>query len=98
MSVMSLSGRASIGDGAWFRQLLELHAVEGPDRITADLSRLSSMDWWAAQFLLWVSQVVRRRGGMLEVTGARPPAVARLLNAEIIGERQGGHGHYEPIP
>jgi hypothetical protein len=71
-AVMSLSGRASIEDCTWFRQLLRVHAVRGPGRIMVDLSRLSSMDWWAAQILLWVGQVVSRQGGALEVAYARP--------------------------
>jgi anti-anti-sigma regulatory factor len=96
-AVVSLSGRASIGDCTWFRQLLELHAARGPGRIMVDLSRLWSMDWWAAQILLWVSQVVSRQGGVLEVVSARP-AVARLLNAEITGAPGGGKGSCEPIP
>jgi anti-anti-sigma regulatory factor len=97
-AVVALSGQATIGDCTWFRLLLKLHAARGPGRITVDLSRLSSMDWWVAQILLWVGQVVSRQGGLLEVASARP-AVARLLNsagAELplnltsVGSRQRG--------
>lgn len=84
-AMVSLSGRASIGDCAWFRQLLEIHAAQGPGRIMMDLSGLSFMDWWSAQILLWVDRVVSRRGGTLEMTSAQP-AVARLLGAQLTRE------------
>jgi anti-anti-sigma factor len=77
--VVSLAGRASIGDCAWFRQLLELQAAQEPARIVVDLSRLSSMDWWAALILLWVGRVIDRRGGKL-VLASPQPAVARALS------------------
>lgn len=80
-AAVSLSGRANIGNCTWFRQLLELHAARGPGRIVVDLSGLSSMDWWAAQILLWVGQVVSRQGGVLELASARSD-VARLLDAD----------------
>jgi hypothetical protein len=47
--------------------------------------------------VLWVGEVVRRHGGVLQVAYARP-AVARLLNAEAVGEPRGGKGGYEPLP
>ncbi len=79
-AVVSLAGAAGVGDAAWFHQLLELHAARGPERIVIDLSRLSSMDWWAALILPWVGRVVSRRGGTL-VLASPQPAVARLLQA-----------------
>lgn len=79
-AVVSLTGRAGIGDRAWFRQLLDLHAAQGPGRLVVDLSRLSAMDWWVALILLWVGSVVSRRGGVL-VLASPQPAVARLLKA-----------------
>ncbi len=79
-AVVSLAGAAGVGDGAWFRQLLELHATREPQRLVVDLSRLSSLDWWAALMLLWVGRVVSRRGGTL-VLASPQPAVARLLHA-----------------
>ena len=47
-AVVSLAARADIADGARFRQLLKLPEAQGPGRIIVDLSRLSSIDWWAA--------------------------------------------------
>ena len=79
-TIVSLSGRAAVEDGAWFRRLLEVQAVGGPTRMVVDLSRLSSMDWWAALMLMWVARVVRRRGGML-VLAAPLPTVATLLES-----------------
>jgi anti-anti-sigma factor len=79
-AVMTLSGRAGIADAAWFRQLLELPEAQGSGRIVLDLSRLSSIDWWAALILLWVGRMVSRRGGTL-VLASPQPAVARLLAA-----------------
>lgn len=79
-AVVSLAGRAGIGEPAWFRQLLELQAAHGKSRIVIDLSRLSSMDWWVALMLLWVGRVVSRRGGTLVLVSPQP-AVARLLKA-----------------
>jgi anti-sigma B factor antagonist len=78
--VASLVGRAGIRRSAWVRRLLELQASEGQRRIVVDLSRLSSMDWWAALMLLWVGRVVGRRGGVL-VLAVPQPAVARVLEA-----------------
>lgn len=77
-AVVSLAGRAGIGDRAWFRHLLELQAAREPGRLVVDLSRLSAMDWWAAMMLLWVGQVVSRRGGLL-VLACPQPDVALLL-------------------
>lgn len=79
-AVVTLAGRAGIADADWFRQLLELPEAQGSGRIVLDLSRLSSIDWWAALFLLWVGRVVSRRGGTL-VLASPQPAVARLLDA-----------------
>ncbi len=79
-AVVSLAGRAGIGDCAWVRLLLERQAVQGPARMVVDLSRLSSMDWWVALILLWAGRVVSRRGGEL-VLASPQPAVARLLKA-----------------
>ena len=76
-AVVSLAGRAGIGDGAWLRLLLER---QGHGHIVVDLSRLSSMDWWVALILVWTGRVVSRRGGVL-LLAAPQPAVARLLNA-----------------
>lgn len=84
-SVVSLAGRAGIAEPAWFRQLLELQAAQGSSRIVIDLSRLLSMDWWAALMLLWVGRVVSRRGGTL-VLASPQPAVARLLQAADAGQ------------
>lgn len=78
--VVSLSGRAAVENGAWFRRLLEVQAAGGPTRMVVDVSRLSSMDWWAVLMLMWVARVVRRRGGML-VLAAPLPAVATLLES-----------------
>jgi anti-anti-sigma factor len=78
-AVVSLAGQASIGDCAWFQQLLELQAAQEPTRIVVDLSRLSSMDWWATLILLWVGRVIGRRGGSL-VLASPQPAVARALS------------------
>lgn len=78
--VVSLAGRAVIGDCAWFHQLLDLHGASGPGPVIIDLSELRSMDWWAAQILLWAGRVVNRRGGTLVLASPQPP-VARLLSA-----------------
>jgi anti-anti-sigma regulatory factor len=78
--VVSLAGRAAIGDCAWIRLLLERKAEQVRGRMVVDLSRLSSMDWWVALILIWVGRVVSRRGGVL-MLAAPQPAVARLLNA-----------------
>jgi anti-sigma B factor antagonist len=76
-----VSGRAGVEDGAWFRRLLEVQAAgAAPTRIIVDLSRLSSMDWWAALILLWVARVMYRRGGALMLASPRP-AVAALLRS-----------------
>jgi anti-anti-sigma factor len=83
-AVVSLAGQAGI-DRAWFRELLELQTARAPDRMVVDLSRLSSMDWWAVLMLLWVARVVTRRGGTL-VLASPQPAVAQLLNSA--GARQ----------
>jgi anti-sigma B factor antagonist len=77
-TVVSLAGRADLADAAWFRQLLAL--PDAPGRIILDLSRLSSIDWWAALILLWAGRMVSRRGGTL-VLASPQPAVARLLRA-----------------
>ena len=78
--MVSLAGRAGIGDCAWIRMLLERQAEQGHERVIVDLSRLSSMDWRVAFILIWAGRVVSRRGGML-MLAAPQPAVARLLNA-----------------
>ena len=79
-AVVSLAGRAGIGDCAWIRMLLERQAEQGHGRVVVDLSRLSSMDWWVALILIWAGRVISRRGGVL-MLAAPQPAVARLLNA-----------------
>jgi anti-anti-sigma factor len=79
-SVVSLAGKANIGDYAWVELLLGLQAAHGCRRLVVDLSRLSSMDWWVALLLLWASQVVSRRGATL-ILASPQPAVARMLNA-----------------
>ena len=79
-AVVSLAGRAGIGDCAWIRMLLERQAEQGHGRVVVDLSRLSSMDWWVALILIWAGRVVSRRGGVL-MLAAPQPAVARVLNA-----------------
>jgi len=77
-AVVTLAGRAGIADAAWFRRLLELPEARESGRIILDLSRLSSIDWWAALILLWVGRMVSRRGGTL-VLASPQPALARLL-------------------
>lgn len=84
-AVVTLGGRASIADAARFRQLLELPEVHESGRIILDLSRLSSIDWWAALILLWVGRMVSRRGGTL-VLASPQPAVARLLTTAGAGQ------------
>lgn len=84
-AVVSLAGRVGITDAAWFHQLLELPEAQGPGRVILDLSRLSSIDWWAVLILLWVGRIVRRRGGTL-VLASPQPAVARLLKASGAGQ------------
>ena len=79
-AVVSLAGRADIGDCAWIRPLLERQAEQGYERVVVDLSRLSSMDWWVALILIWAGRVVSRRGGVL-MLAAPQPAVAQLLMA-----------------
>jgi anti-anti-sigma factor len=79
-AVVSLAGRAGIGDCAWIRMLLERQAEQGHGRVVVDLSRLSSMDWWVALILIWAGRVISRLGGVL-MLAAPQPAVARLLNA-----------------
>jgi anti-anti-sigma regulatory factor len=78
--VVSLAGRAGIGDCAWIRLLLERQAEQGQGCVVVDLSRLASMDWWVALILVWAGRVVSRRGGVL-MLAAPQPAVARLLTA-----------------
>ena len=78
-AVVTLAGRAGIADAAWFRRLLELPEARESGRIILDLSRLSSIDWWATLILLWVGRMVSRRGGTL-VLASPQPAVARQLN------------------
>ena len=77
-AVVTLAGRAGIADAAWFRRLLELPESHESGRVIVDLSRLSSIDWWATLILLWVGRTVSRRGGTL-VLASPQPAVARLL-------------------
>jgi anti-anti-sigma regulatory factor len=79
-SVVSLSGRAGIGDCAWMPMLLGLEAARGRGRVLVDLSRLTAMDWSVAIMLMWAGRVVTRRGGALALVSPQP-AVARLLNA-----------------
>jgi anti-anti-sigma factor len=79
-AVVSLAGRADIGDCAWIRPLLERQAEQGYERVVVDLSRLSSMDWWVALILIWAGRVISRRGGVLMLAGPQP-AVAQLLEA-----------------
>lgn len=79
-AVVSLAGRAGIGDCAWIRLLLERQAEQGYGRVVVDLSRLSSMDWWVALILIWAGRVISRRGGVL-MLAAPQPAVAQLLQA-----------------
>ena len=79
-AVVSLAGRADIGDCAWIRPLLERQAEQGYERVVVDLSRLSSMDWWVALILIWAGRVISRRGGVL-MLAAPQPAVAQLLTA-----------------
>ena len=79
-AVVSLAGRADIGDCAWIRPLLERQAEQGYERVVVDLSRLSSMDWWVALILIWAGRVISRRGGVL-MLAAPQPAVAQLLAA-----------------
>lgn len=81
--VVSLAGRAGIGDCGWIRGLLELQAAPGQGRVVVDLSRLSSMDWWVVLMLAWAGRVISRRGGMLVLVSPQPD-VARLLNAASI--------------
>jgi len=77
-TVVSLAGRADIAHVAWFARLPELPEAQWPGRIILDLSRLSTLDWWAALILLWAGRMVRRRGGML-VLASPQPGIARLL-------------------
>ena len=77
-AVVALAGQAGIADAAWFRRLLELPEAQESGRIILDLSRLSSIDWWATLILLWVGRMVSRRGGTLMLASPQP-AVARLL-------------------
>jgi anti-anti-sigma factor len=79
-AVISLAGHAGIADCTWVRLLLKMQAAQGPGRLVVDLSRLSSMDWWAALMLIWAGRVVSRRGGVLQLACPQP-AVARLLQA-----------------
>ena len=79
-AVVSLAGRADIGDCAWIRPVLERQAEQGYERVVVDLSRLSSMDWWVALILIWAGRVISRRGGVLMLAGPQP-AVAQLLEA-----------------
>ena len=60
-AVVSLEGRAGIADAEWCRELLELPEAHEPGRIILDLSRLSSIDWWAALILLWAGRIVSRQ-------------------------------------
>jgi anti-anti-sigma factor len=79
-TIVSASGQAGVEDGSGFRWLLELQAAGEKTRIILDLSRLSSMDWWAALILLWVVRVMHRRGGAL-VLASPQSAVAALLRS-----------------
>ena len=79
-AVVTLAGRAGIAEAGWFRQLLELPEAHESGRIILDLSRLSSIDWWAALILLWAGRMVSYRGGTL-VLASPQPAVGRLLRA-----------------
>lgn len=78
--IVSVSDRTGVGYGPWFRRLLEVQAAERPAHMVVDLSRLPSMDWWAALTLMWVARVVDRRGGTLVLAAPRP-AVATLLRS-----------------
>jgi anti-anti-sigma factor len=73
-----LAGRVDIAGCAQLRGLLELEAAQAHGRILLDLSRVTSMDWWAVLILLWVGRVVARRGGCL-VLASPQPGVARVL-------------------
>ena len=79
-TLVTVSGQASVEDGACFRRLLEVRTGQGPTDMIVDLSRLSTMDWWAALMLMWVARVMQRRGGALTLAAPRP-AVATLLRS-----------------
>ena len=78
--IVSVSGQAGVEDSAGFRQLLKVRAGRDGARMIIDLSRLSSMDWWAALILLWMARVMHRRGRRLLLAAPRP-AVARMLRS-----------------
>lgn len=54
-------------------------AAQQAGRLVIDLSRLASMDWWAALILLWAGRLIGRRNGELVLAAAQPD-VARLLD------------------
>jgi anti-anti-sigma factor len=76
--VVPLAGRVDIAGSGRLRGLLELEAAQARGLILLDLSRVTSMDWWAALILLWVARVVARRGSCLALVSPRPE-VARVL-------------------
>lgn len=79
-AVVPLAGRVDVSASARLRGLLELEAAQAHGRILLDLSRVTSLDWWAALILLWVGRVVARRGGCLMLACPRP-GVARVLDS-----------------
>jgi Stage II sporulation protein E (SpoIIE) len=84
-AVVSLAARADIADGARFRQLLKLPEAQGPGRIIVDLSRLSSIDWWAVSGLGAAVIMGRMRSALraYALQSADPADVLRELDRKI---------------
>lgn len=88
-SMVTLAGHADVGNSGQLREILALEGVRAHRKVLVDLSRVSSMDWWTALILLWIGQVLTRRGGSLTLTSPQPE-VAGLL------DYAGAHGLLPP--
>lgn len=69
-AVAALTGQADVGGAGRLLELLELCEAGRYGGIIVDLSRVVSMDWWAALILLWLGRVAEGRGLVLLLAGA----------------------------
>lgn len=69
-AVAALAGQVNVGSAGRLLEVLELCKTGRRDGIIVDLSRVVSMDWWAALILLWVGRVAKRRGLTFLLAGA----------------------------
>jgi anti-anti-sigma factor len=84
-SMVTLAGQADVGNSGQLREILVLESVRAHRKVLVDLSRVSSMDWWTALILLWIGQVLTRRGGSLTLTSPQPEVAGLLDYADVHG-------------